>query len=120
MTYQAFDTYAGEYDAWYETPAGRTIFAMEVDCLRPFLVKHDGPYLELGVGSGRFAQALGKFLVWKYHPSLTHPEPWIKNSFISLVPPSATIIMIIIIPALHLCIVPSSVSPLQVRSCARW
>ncbi|MBI4331531.1 MAG: class I SAM-dependent methyltransferase [Chloroflexi bacterium] len=32
---------------------------MEVDCLWPFLHRHERPYLEIGVGSGRFAQALG-------------------------------------------------------------
>lgn len=53
-----FDTYAAHYDAWYETEVGRPIFASEVACLRPFLDRHPGPSLEIGVGSGRFAQAL--------------------------------------------------------------
>lgn len=58
MTYQVFDHHASEYDAWYDTEAGKAIFAMEVDCLRPLLHRYSGPYLEIGLGSGRFAQAL--------------------------------------------------------------
>jgi len=59
MPYQVFDSHASEYDAWYDTEAGRAIFATEVDCLRPLLHHYSRPYLEIGVGSGRFAQALG-------------------------------------------------------------
>ena len=53
-----FDSLAEGYDAWYDTEPGKTIFAMEVACLRPFLHTYPRPYLEVGVGSGRFAQAL--------------------------------------------------------------
>lgn len=59
MKHGAFDAYADKYDAWYDTEAGKSIFAMEVDCLKPLLYEHKRPYLEIGVGSGRFAQALG-------------------------------------------------------------
>ncbi len=59
MPYQVFGSHASEYDAWYDTEAGKAIFAMEVDCLKPFLHSYTRPYLEIGVGSGRFAQALG-------------------------------------------------------------
>ena len=58
MSYQVFDSRASEYDAWYDTKAGKAIFAMEVDCLKPLLHRYSRPYLEVGVGSGRFAQAL--------------------------------------------------------------
>ena len=58
MPNQVFDSYASEYDAWYDTEAGKAIFAMEVDCLKPLLHRFGRPYLEVGVGSGRFAQAL--------------------------------------------------------------
>jgi len=58
MPYQVFDSHANEYDAWYDTEAGKSIFDMEADCLKPLLHRHSGPYLEVGVGSGRFAQAL--------------------------------------------------------------
>jgi ubiquinone/menaquinone biosynthesis C-methylase UbiE len=59
MLDKTFDAYADRYDAWYETEAGKAIFAMEVDCVKPFLLGYGRPYLEIGVGSGRFAQALG-------------------------------------------------------------
>ncbi|TET13225.1 MAG: class I SAM-dependent methyltransferase [Dehalococcoidia bacterium] len=59
MSYQAFDTHAGEYDAWYDSEVESTIFAMEEDCLRPLLNRHKRPYLEIGVGSGRFGETLG-------------------------------------------------------------
>jgi len=53
-----FDNLAAEYDAWFEEE-GRDVFGIEVEAFRelmPFLPK---PWLEVGVGSGRFAQALG-------------------------------------------------------------
>ncbi len=53
-----FDDLAHDYDAWFDKE-GRAIFFVEVQALRtllPFLPK---PWLEIGVGSGRFAQALG-------------------------------------------------------------
>lgn len=59
MPFEAFDTRAAEYDAWYDSQAGSAIFAMEVACLKALLHQHQRPYLEIGVGSGRFAQALG-------------------------------------------------------------
>ncbi len=59
MSYQAFDTHADEYDAWFDNEPGATIFAMEVECLQPLLHSYPRPYWEVGVGSGRFAQALG-------------------------------------------------------------
>jgi SAM-dependent methyltransferase len=53
-----FDDLALEYDAWFDGE-GSLIFFNEVQAFRtllPFLPK---PWLEIGVGSGRFAQALG-------------------------------------------------------------
>jgi len=58
MPEQLFDRHARKYDAWYDTEPGKALFAMEVDCLRPF-VDHRRPWLEVGAGSGRFARALG-------------------------------------------------------------
>lgn len=57
-----FDTGATEtatYDAWYDTEAGSAVLAVEVDCLRAVLGDIAGPRLEVGAGTGRFAQALG-------------------------------------------------------------
>lgn len=52
-------TYTDRYDAWYDTPKGRALLASEVACLKPLLQRFPRPYLEVGVGTGRFAQALG-------------------------------------------------------------
>lgn len=54
-----FERFAGRYDAWYEGPAGAAVFPSEVACLRPLLAGLPRPWLEVGVGSGRFAEALG-------------------------------------------------------------
>lgn len=54
-----FDQEAACYDAWYDTPLGRAIFAAEVAALRPLIEWLPHPWLEVGVGSGRFAAALG-------------------------------------------------------------
>nr|MBC8477769.1 class I SAM-dependent methyltransferase [Dehalococcoidia bacterium] len=60
MPYEVFDSHASKYDAWYDTDMGKSIFAIEADCLKPLLLQRFGrPYLEIGVGSGRFAEALG-------------------------------------------------------------
>lgn len=53
-----FDGLAARYDAWYEGPAGRVLFPLEVACLWPLVEDAGRPRLEIGVGSGRFAQAL--------------------------------------------------------------
>ncbi|HIE17316.1 MAG TPA: class I SAM-dependent methyltransferase [Dehalococcoidia bacterium] len=53
-----FDTLAGEYDAWFEDE-GKITFAIEVEAFRRVLPLLPRPWLEVGVGSGRFAQALG-------------------------------------------------------------
>lgn len=54
-----FNVLADRYDEWYEGPIGRVAFPMEVACLRPLLAGMPRPWLEVGVGTGRFAQALG-------------------------------------------------------------
>ncbi|HWO93176.1 MAG TPA: class I SAM-dependent methyltransferase [Dehalococcoidia bacterium] len=53
-----FDTFAREYDAWYESPYGASVLQREVECLRP-LLQPTGRALEVGVGTGRFAVPLG-------------------------------------------------------------
>ena len=53
-----FDELAAEYDAWFEEE-GKVIFATEVQALQEVLPSLPEPWLEVGVGSGRFAQALG-------------------------------------------------------------
>jgi SAM-dependent methyltransferase len=51
-----FDARAAEYDQWYE---GSQLFAIERDSLRGLAIPLLGPALEIGVGPGRFAEALG-------------------------------------------------------------
>jgi len=53
-----FDTLASEYDDWFEKE-GKLIFDIEVRAFQEVLPLLPKPWLEIGVGSGRFAQALG-------------------------------------------------------------
>lgn len=53
-----FDDLASQYDAWFDEE-GKLIFAIEVQAFRNVLPSLPKPWLEIGVGSGRFAQALG-------------------------------------------------------------
>ncbi len=50
---------AANYDAWFDTPRGAAIFAAEFDALQPLTAGLPRPWLEVGVGTGRFAAALG-------------------------------------------------------------
>ena len=54
-----FDSLARRYDDWFDTPRGAAIFKLELDCLRLIQPGFTGHWLEVGVGTGRFAQALG-------------------------------------------------------------
>ena len=58
-SWEAFEYLAGKYDAWFETERGRAIFRAEVDCISCLLSVLSRPWLEIGVGTGRFAAALG-------------------------------------------------------------
>jgi SAM-dependent methyltransferase len=53
-----FDSLAKSYDAWFEEE-GKLVFAIEVSAFKEVLPSLPKPWLEVGVGSGRFAQALG-------------------------------------------------------------
>jgi SAM-dependent methyltransferase len=53
-----FNRYAREYDEWFDKQ-GELIFASEVAAFKNVLPSLPKPWLEIGVGSGRFAQALG-------------------------------------------------------------
>jgi len=59
MTSNVFDRLADHYDAWFDTPRGSAIFAAEVACLRRVMPRDISAWIEVGVGSGRFAAALG-------------------------------------------------------------
>jgi SAM-dependent methyltransferase len=56
--YSPFDDLAQEYDAWFDKE-GSLIFPIEVEAFKSLLPTLPKPWLEIGVGSGRFAQALG-------------------------------------------------------------
>ena len=55
----AFDQGADSYDQWYDSPEGRLVFEAELTCLRLLCRQRRGRWLEVGVGTGRFADALG-------------------------------------------------------------
>ena len=56
--FSPFDELASEYDAWFDGE-GSLIFFNEVQAFRELVPSLPKPWLEIGVGSGRFAQALG-------------------------------------------------------------
>jgi SAM-dependent methyltransferase len=53
-----FDSQASAYDAWFREE-GKLTFAIEIKAFQELLPLLPRPWLEVGVGSGRFAQALG-------------------------------------------------------------
>jgi len=53
-----FDDLAPEYDAWFDRE-GSLIFSIETRAFKTLLPALPKPWLEVGIGSGRFAQALG-------------------------------------------------------------
>ncbi len=59
MVENPFETAADRYDRWFDSPRGRAIFEHEVACLRDLVGAFPGRWLEVGVGTGRFAEALG-------------------------------------------------------------
>lgn len=54
-----FDGLAHRYDAWFDGDEGRLIFEIELAAIRATAQVAPRPWLEVGVGSGRFAAALG-------------------------------------------------------------
>jgi SAM-dependent methyltransferase len=56
--FSPFDDLAAEYDAWFDGE-GSLIFLIEARSFREVLHSLSRPWLEIGVGSGRFAGALG-------------------------------------------------------------
>ncbi|MFC1962331.1 methyltransferase domain-containing protein [Chloroflexota bacterium] len=53
-----YNSFAPEYDAWFDGE-GQLIFATELNALEEILPALPRPWLEVGIGSGRFALALG-------------------------------------------------------------
>ncbi len=54
-----FDDFAEEYDHWFDSEKGSFIFSQEREALNQILGVPTGKWLEVGSGSGRFAQAFG-------------------------------------------------------------
>ena len=54
----AFDLYAEAYDKWFDTSEGKVLFKMEVESVRLLTKDIKRPFLEIGVGTGRFAKEL--------------------------------------------------------------
>ena len=55
---RVFDVFAERYDAWYEKPFGKSAFNLEKACTELLCKNLRQPFLEIGVGTGRFAEAL--------------------------------------------------------------
>ena len=53
-----FDRYPVRYDQWFDSPRGKLIFAEEAAALAELRGTRPGRWLEVGVGTGRFAGAL--------------------------------------------------------------
>jgi ubiquinone/menaquinone biosynthesis C-methylase UbiE len=53
-----FARHTAQYDAWFDSIEGRRIFDVETACIRSLLADSPRPWLEVGVGTGRFAEAL--------------------------------------------------------------
>ncbi len=53
-----FDSLASDYDDWFEEK-GKLIAAIETEAFKQILPVLPKTWLEVGVGSGRFAQPLG-------------------------------------------------------------
>jgi SAM-dependent methyltransferase len=53
-----FDIFAERYDAWYDKPFGKSAFNLEKACIASLCKNLRQPFLEIGVGTGRFAEAL--------------------------------------------------------------
>ena len=55
---RVFDVFAERYDAWYDKPFGKSAFNLEIACITSLYKSLKQPSLEIGVGTGRFAEVL--------------------------------------------------------------
>jgi len=55
---RVFDAFIERYDAWFDSPFGRFAFELEKSCIACLCRDLKRPALEIGVGTGRFAEAL--------------------------------------------------------------
>ena len=54
-----FDSIANDYDQWFDSPEGGAVYETELACLQSLNEDFSGRWLEVGVGTGRFASRLG-------------------------------------------------------------
>lgn len=52
---EPFESYANQYDAWYDSERGKILYENEKKCLKKLINDCNGKVLEVGVGTGRFA-----------------------------------------------------------------
>jgi ubiquinone/menaquinone biosynthesis C-methylase UbiE len=57
-----FDILTEKYDAWYDSEDGKPLYESELLCLKPFIEDAKSPVLEIGVGTGRFAEYFPKVI----------------------------------------------------------
>jgi SAM-dependent methyltransferase len=53
-----FERWTSRYDQWFDSEKGERIFRVEAACMRELLGDAPRPWLEIGVGTGRFAEVL--------------------------------------------------------------
>lgn len=59
MSWKVFDKLYQKYDEWFDSFPGENIFELEAECLRKVFQEIPEPWLEVGVGTGRFAKKIG-------------------------------------------------------------
>lgn len=59
MSWEIFDKLHKRYDEWFDEFPGKKIFELEVQCVREAFQGVPRPWLEVGVGTGRFTEKIG-------------------------------------------------------------
>jgi len=57
-SFRIFERLAERYDSWYDRPENAPLFESELVCIQRMLSGFPRPWVEVGVGSGRFAERL--------------------------------------------------------------
>ncbi len=58
-SWEVFDKLCQRYDEWFEHFPGKNIFELEVKCVKESFKGVSKPWLEVGIGTGRFAEKIG-------------------------------------------------------------
>jgi ubiquinone/menaquinone biosynthesis C-methylase UbiE len=58
MNADVFDLFAEEYDRWFDSPIGSELFNLELEAVKLITKDLEHHFLEVGIGSGRFAEKL--------------------------------------------------------------